>query len=73
MFNSERTMPRSIKPRMSRDELSGFDSDILSVEYTDGELDLHIAAKVYPEDEVHVIFNEQELEQLIQFIRRNKN
>lgn len=60
-------MPRSIKPHMSKDELISFDKDILGVTYDDG-----LAVIVLGYDVATVTFDKKDLEDLIQFIKRNE-
>lgn len=61
-------MPRSIKPKMSRDELSGFDWLILGISY---EEDIALVEIRTLDGPLNVEFSEKDLEQMIQFIRRN--
>lgn len=64
-------MPRSIKPRMSKDELDSFDYSIASIFYSDGEAVVETQPSV-EEEWVRLSFSEQDLEKMLSFIRRNK-
>jgi len=52
---------------MSKDELISFDKDILGVTYDDG-----LAVIVLGYDVATVTFDKKDLEDLIQFIKRNE-
>lgn len=64
-------MPRSIKPRMSKDELASLDAGVHSVEYDDGEAFLTITNK-FNDDVACFWMSEKDCEDIISFIRRNQ-
>jgi hypothetical protein len=64
-------MPKSIKPRMSKDELATFDANVVSIEFDNGEATLTITNK-YLDEEVSFCLNERDCDKIVQFIRRNK-
>lgn len=64
-------MPRSIKQKMSKDELIHFDARITTVEFDEGEAVLVVSCN--GDDWAQEIWlSEKDCEDLIQFIRRNK-
>lgn len=64
-------MPRSIKDKLSKDELAGFDSGISGIHHDSGEVVVELNDSYYGPWEIS--FSESELERLIQLIRRNKS
>lgn len=64
-------MPRSIKPKMSKDELESFDYSITSIFFDDGEAVVE-AQSLINDDRIYINFSEQDLEKMLNFIRRNK-
>lgn len=62
-------MPKKIKPKMSRDELINFDWQIEDVSFDLDEAEVKI---VCDDGGTTVCFNEKDLEDMLQFIRRNK-
>lgn len=60
-------MPRSIKPRMSKDELEPFDKDIDGIYYEDGD-----ACLVLNYDTSVIHLDVVDLQNLISFIKRNQ-
>lgn len=63
-------MPKSIKPKMSRDELSNFDWLVAGIEFDDGEAVINVRNQY--EGVTPVSFSENDLQDMIMFIRRNQ-
>lgn len=63
-------MPKTIKPKLSKDQLGSFDARIDSIYYEDGFLSVNTSGR-HTGEPVDINFDEHDLEILLRFIKTN--